>query len=80
MGPTGMAAPIPPPVVGDVNRDGVFDSNDFTSVFVAGKYADDIANNASFGERIGMATLISPPWTCYSSLSWAILSHVAVSG
>ena len=50
MGSPGMSGSISVPVVADVNRDGVFDSDDLASVFAAGKYEDGIDNNTSFEE------------------------------
>ncbi len=37
-------------LVGDSNRDGVFDSGDLVTVFVAGEYEDDIPDNSTFEE------------------------------
>jgi hypothetical protein len=37
-------------VVGDSNGDGRFNSSDLVSVFIAGKYEDDIPGNATFSE------------------------------
>lgn len=37
-------------VIGDSNGDNVFDSSDLVAVFQAGKYEDDVANNATFNE------------------------------
>ena len=37
-------------ILGDSNRDGVFDSEDFVHVFSIGKYDDGVANNATFDE------------------------------
>lgn len=34
--------------IGDVNDDGVFDSSDLVSVFIAGEYEDPIARNSTF--------------------------------
>ena len=36
------------PLIGDSNRDGVFDSDDLVAVFVAGQYEDGVANNSRF--------------------------------
>ena len=36
--------------IGDSNGDGVFDSSDLIRVFQAGKYEDDVDNNANFDE------------------------------
>ena len=35
---------------GDSNGDGIFNSSDLVAVFQAGKYEDDVADNASFAE------------------------------
>ena len=37
-------------VLGDSNRDGVFDSSDLVAVFTAGEYEDDVAGNSTFEE------------------------------
>ena len=39
-----------PPRAGDSNRDGVFNTEDLAFVFAAGKYEDQLANNATFTE------------------------------
>ena len=50
MGSPGIVESPSPPVVGDVNRDGMFDQQDLVWVFAGGKYEDDIADNASYEE------------------------------
>ena len=37
-------------VIGDANNDGVFDSSDLVTVFVAGEYENGIANDSTFAE------------------------------
>ena len=37
-------------IVGDVNRDGIFDSSDIVAVFIAGKYEDRFSRNTTFNE------------------------------
>ena len=37
-------------VIGDANNDGVFDSSDLVTVFVAGEYENGIANDSMFAE------------------------------
>lgn len=39
---------IPPPIPGDANLDGFFNSSDFVQVFMIGEYEDDIADNSSW--------------------------------
>ena len=39
-----------PPLAGDSNGDGIFNSTDLVFVFAAGKYEDNIPNNATFEE------------------------------
>lgn len=36
--------------IGDANLDGVFNSNDFVSIFIAGEYDDGIANNSTWSD------------------------------
>ena len=39
-----------PPVIGDSNADGVFDSGDLVAVFRAGEYEDNVPGNSSYAE------------------------------
>ena len=39
-----------PPVLGDANNDGVFDSADLVEAFLAGEYEDGIEDNSTFAE------------------------------
>lgn len=48
LGSPGIVESPSPPVVGDVNRDGMFDQQDLVWVFAGGKYEDDVADNASY--------------------------------
>ena len=40
----------PLPIAGDVNNDGVFDSSDLMTVFLAGEYENEVARDSTFAE------------------------------